>query len=536
MKKKIKYIIIILLLSGLLSVSGYYGYKFIEKKNIERKENELVDKIKNSYHELVEVTKDKTIYKKENDKYIEKGIVTSGTIVELDKANIKTSNDIYFKIKDTEYYIDYKKLKSAKEKNIDKSLDDYIVNKEVITNPTILYRDNEVAFNLEDSYTFDVLATNDNSYYVKFLEEIYVVKDNYELKNKEINDKLLSKISVLNFSDNISSSKLEEVLKHLSSDGYRTISITDFKLWIAGSVNLPEKSVLLLSYKELSEENKNITDNYKMNVNTNLETISFTSGDIQLKVGDSKYYKYEINSNTSLNRVKDMLKGVKDVKVVKSGVAVLNYHFFYDASSESCNESICISTENFRKQLSYLRDNGYKTLTMQEFNDWMDGKITVPAKSVLITVDDGAMGTYNHLPQILNEYKMHATLFLISGWWPISRYQSSPYLEIQSHTHDLHHSNYCDNNGCGYKTLKLSKDEIKADLTNSINTIGTNLAFCYPFYQTNSNLVNAVKESGFKLGFVGGNRKATRSNNKYYIPRYIVYKNTSLNSFINMVS
>ena len=64
--------------------------------------------------------------------------------------------------------------------------------------------------------------------------------------------------------------------------------------------------------------------------------------------------------------------------------------------------------------MSYLRDNGYKTLTMSEFNDWMDGKIEIPEKSVLITIDDGAAGTYTHLPQILNEYQMHATLFLIS--------------------------------------------------------------------------------------------------------------------------
>lgn len=536
MKNKVKYIVITLITILLLSIGCYYGYKFIEKINLEKEEKQLVTEIKNSYNNLVKVTKDKTIYKKQNNKYIKTGVVANNTIIELNKPTIKTSDDIYFNIKDTNYYIDYMNIKKVKEKNIDNSLDNYIVSKQIITNPTILYKDNDVAFNLEESYTFDVLATNENNYYVKYLDEIYTVKDNYELKDKELDISLLSKISVLNFSDDISSNKLEEILKYLSNENYQTISIMDFKLWITGSVNLPEKCVLLLSYKKLNDENKKIMNTYNKIINTDLETITFTSGDTQLKIGDSKYYKYEISSNTSIDRVKDMLKGIKEVKVSKNSVAVLNYHFFYDASSETCNESICISTENFRKQLSYLKDNGYKTLTMQEFNDWMDGKITVPDKSVLITVDDGAMGTFNHLPQILNEYQMHATLFLISGWWPISRYQSSPYLEIQSHTHDLHHSDYCDSNGCGYKTLKLSKDEIKADLTNSINTIGTNLAFCYPFYQTNSNLVQAIKESGFKLGFVGGNKKATRNNNKYYIPRYVVYKNTSLSSFINMVS
>lgn len=540
MKKKIKYILVSLLIIMIIGVIGYYSYQYIQKQNQEKLEQKLVNEIKNSYHPLAEVTKDKTIYKKDNNQYKKIGIVSKNTILELADSNVKTSDDKYFQIKDTDYYIDYKDLKEGKEKETDTSLDQYLVTKEITTNPTILYKDNDVSFNLDENYTFDVLAIQDNNYYIKYLNSIYTIKDNYELKDKEIKESLLTKISVLNFSDSITSNKLEEVLKHLASENYNTISITDFKLWIKGSVNLPDKCVLLLSYKELNEENKKIVDNYKMKINTDLETISFTSGDTQLKVGDNTYYKYEVYNNTSLNRIKDMLNGIKEVKVIPNNsggkVAVLNYHFFYDSNTEVCDESICISTDNFRKQLSYLKENGYKTLTMSEFNDWMYGKITVPAKSVLITIDDGAAGTFSHLPQILNEYEMHATLFLISGWWPVSRYQSSSYLEIQSHGHNLHDSNYCDNNGCGYKTLKLSKEELKKDLNDSINTIGSNLAFCYPFYQTNSNLVQAVKESGFRLGFVGGNKKATRSSNKYYIPRYVVYKNTSLDSFINMVS
>lgn len=530
----------VLLIIILLGLGSYYGYRYIEKKNQERKEQELVREIKNSYHKLVEVTKDKIIYTKKGTNYKKRGIVASSTILELDASNINSSDDKYFKIKNTNYYIDYHYLKEAKEKNIDTSLDNYLVTKEIITNPTILYKDNDVSFNLDESYIFDVLAINNNDYYVKYLDSIYTIKDNYEIRDKDITANLLTKISVLNFSDNITNTKLEEILKYLSSENYNTISITDFKLWISGSVNLPDKSVLLLSYNKLTDENKKIVDNYQMNINTDLETIAFTSGDTQLKIGDTTYYKYEIYNNTSLDRIKDMLNGIKEVKITTTDnngkVAVLNYHFFYDSNTEVCDESICISTDNFRKQLSYLKENGYKTLTMQEFNDWMDKKIDIPTKSVLITIDDGAAGTFNHLPQILNEYEMHATLFLISGWWPVSRYQASSYLEIQSHGHNLHDSNYCDNSGCGYKTLKLSKDELKKDLTDSINTIGSNLAFCYPFYQTNSNLVQAVKESGFKLGFVGGNKKTSRNSNKYYIPRYVIYKNTSLDSFINMVN
>ena len=235
-----------------------------------------------------------------------------------------------------------------------------------------------------------------------------------------------------------------------------------------------------------------------------------------------------------------MLKGIKEVKVTNNAtsIAVLNYHFFYDGKTEACNESICLDISNFRKQLDYLRDNGYKTLTMKEFNDWMDKKITLPKKSVLLTIDDGAMGTSfingNKLIPILEEYKMHATLFLITAWWDVNNYKSE-YLEVYSHGNNLHDSYYCNNNGCGYKGLKLSKEELVKDLNKSVNELGTNLAFCYPFYQKNNTMVEALKETGFKIAFVGGNRKAKQSDYKYAVPRYVIYKGTSLNGFINMI-
>ena len=55
---------------------------------------------------------------------------------------------------------------------------------------------------------------------------------------------------------------------------------------------------------------------------------------------------------------------------------------------------------------------------MEEFRKWMYGEIEIPSKSILITVDDGAMGTGKHngnkLNPLLEEYHMNATLFLIT--------------------------------------------------------------------------------------------------------------------------
>ena len=533
--ESILFIVVVLVLGF-----GYITYQNLEQERLKEEEKNLVEKIKNCYSPFVKSTNDIDVFKKNENGFYKIGTITKDTVIELDSFVIDDSNDTYFPVKGTDYFVFYDNLEEAESSSKEEMSTSYLLKKKIHTNKTYLYQNERLVFALEEEYDFDVYRIDDKKHYVSFLGDIYYIQDNFEEVTYESNEKKLEKISIINFDGNTSISKLQEIFKHLKENTYQTISVSDYILWINGQIDLSEKSILLISYTDtFSSEWQSLMDEYGFLIYSpsSFDNITFTSGDQQMKVGDKTNYKYEVNSNTLLNRFQDMLKGVKEVKVVASqGVAVLNYHFFYDSNVGGCNESICLSTDNFRKQLDYLKTNGYMTLTMQEFNDWMDGKISVPEKSVLITIDDGAAGTFDLLPSILNEYQMHATLFLISGWWPVSRYQGSPYLEIQSHGHDLHHNNYCDSKGCGYKTLKLPKDEIIADLNLSTATIGTNLAFCYPFYQTNSNLVQAVKEAGFKLGFVGGNKKATRKNNKYYIPRYVIYKNTSLSSFIKMVS
>lgn len=223
---------------------------------------------------------------------------------------------------------------------------------------------------------------------------------------------------------------------------------------------------------------------------------------------------------------------VKRNKEVATDIGVLNYHFFYSsAKGESCNEIICLDTARFEEQLKYLKDNNFYTATMKDMSLWMEKKIRLPKKTAVITVDDGAMGTGTHngnkLNPLLEKYDLHGTLFLITAWWPKENY-ISPNLEIQSHGNDIH--NYT--NEALYKT----KDQLLSDFTTSAKLLGDNTAFCYPYYAHNDTVRSAVKESGYKIAFVGGNTKANQNNDPYQIRRYVIYSYTTLNQFINMVN
>ena len=52
------------------------------------------------------------------------------------------------------------------------------------------------------------------------------------------------------------------------------------------------------------------------------------------------------------------------------------------------------SVKVFEEMISYLHDNGYKTISTEEFYDWYSGKVEFDKKTVVITFDDGFYEDY----------------------------------------------------------------------------------------------------------------------------------------------
>ncbi len=77
---------------------------------------------------------------------------------------------------------------------------------------------------------------------------------------------------------------------------------------------------------------------------------------------------------------------------------------------------ITSSVEEFEDQMKYLSENGYKTLTSEEFYLYKLGKLKVPKKSVMITFDDGWRDNFVYAYPILKKYNLKATLFIVTNW------------------------------------------------------------------------------------------------------------------------
>ena len=381
-------------------------------KKEEKKEEVIID-YKVNYNLFVKVNKDSSIYDESKKKV---GNISNGTIIELDSEYEIV--DEYYKIKDTNYYINYLDVNPTQSEIFD-------------NNPYKTYK-NYIVYN-------ENIITN-NSY------KIYLSDNTYLELNKE--------------------------------DNYPIIIKDD--------------------------------DRYGIEFNNHLAYIN--KSDVKEVID---------NNNTDLNHT--------------NAVAVLNYHFTIDKNSDEgreCLQSICMDQTQVEEEIKYLSDNNFYATTMEDFYLFVTGKIQLPEKSVLITIDDGWY--VSRMRTILEKYQMMGTLFLI-GWLASPDDYKSDYIEIHSHTWDMHTPGVC-NGSHGGGILCLDENKVLEDLKKSRESLNNTEFFCYPFYEYNTRAIDLLKQAGFKMAFAGGGRKAKVGDDLYIIPRFPLSNSTSINTFINYVN
>lgn len=207
-------------------------------------------------------------------------------------------------------------------------------------------------------------------------------------------------------------------------------------------------------------------------------------------------------------------------------VTVLMYHHF----AEGEETSVTVDPERFREQLVTLKEAGYETITERELASFVNGEeVEMPEKPLVITIDDGYLSNYEIAYPVLEELEMHATIYVIvnsrgktPGYiphfdWDVAReLVASPWIDIQSHTFDHHHTivnakgkdvpvlagkmvvDGVEETDEEYRErirndLQLSKEVIEAELGNDVFTL------TYPYGAYNDTVIEVASELGFKL-------------------------------------
>lgn len=200
------------------------------------------------------------------------------------------------------------------------------------------------------------------------------------------------------------------------------------------------------------------------------------------------------------------------------------------------SKDLYVTPENFKKQMTYLKDNGYTLLT---FEDW--DKISSVPKPIFITFDDGYKNNetvWTIFKQLTTEsFHPKATLFVISDFVDrpnrlseedLKQMANSGYFSIQSHT-----ATHPDLTKATNLTYQLGESKTKLEKITGKPVI----ALSYPFGLYNQKVINVAKKY-YKYGittdrgFVG---QQAKTDALYKLPRIYVKYSTTIEDFAHTI-
>lgn len=77
--------------------------------------------------------------------------------------------------------------------------------------------------------------------------------------------------------------------------------------------------------------------------------------------------------------------------------------------------NLTVYTDVFQSQMQYLKDKGYNVLTMNDLISFFDNGTQIPARSILLTFDDGYGDFYTDALPILQSLGFRSTMFTVTG-------------------------------------------------------------------------------------------------------------------------
>ncbi|MDP4552566.1 polysaccharide deacetylase family protein [Alkalihalobacillus macyae] len=237
-------------------------------------------------------------------------------------------------------------------------------------------------------------------------------------------------------------------------------------------------------------------------------------------------------------------------------VPVLTYHHIvaeedlrdrhYKEDGSLVNSVVVL--EEFKKQMKWLHEHEYFTLTLDEFQQYIEGQIPLPKNSVLLTFDDGYKNNYIEAYPVMKQYGFTAVEFLITS---LTDDETVPYtsehnqylsveeieaisdvFEFASHTNSFHNS---EEDGTAYLISK-TLPEIQEDVLASIDLIGNTSALAYPYGAYDDETMEALEAIGVEMAFTVQGGNVQPGDDMLQIHRNSVRPHHSIDDFEEIVS
>lgn len=225
------------------------------------------------------------------------------------------------------------------------------------------------------------------------------------------------------------------------------------------------------------------------------------------------------------------VEGMDSAEYVGSSTApeiklpVIMYHQVTD--NPKLWSQYAISSAQLESDFKYIKEKGYKAITMAQLIAYCEGDGQLPEKPIILSFDDGYESFVTIVEPLLEKYDMYAVLAIIGSaadlftnvedhhldyshlsWPQIEKLSQNPRVELQNHTYDLH-TNDRGRKGCMKKSGE-SPQHYEAVVRTDIEKMQELLyehtgrrpdTMVFPFGAFSDETVEIVKEMGFKAVF-----------------------------------
>jgi peptidoglycan/xylan/chitin deacetylase (PgdA/CDA1 family) len=193
-----------------------------------------------------------------------------------------------------------------------------------------------------------------------------------------------------------------------------------------------------------------------------------------------------------------------------------------------------IRTGTFRGQLEYLREHGYQVIPLRA---WIVWRLRLgpppPARSVVITADDGHRSVFTEMLPLVREFGVPVTLFIYPSaisnapyamtWEQLRTLTATGLFDVQSHSYwhpnfrtEQRHLLPAEYRRLAHTQLTRSKAVLDQRLGVNVDVIA------WPFGVYDEKLLQIGVDAGYRAGVTLDRRVATAGDPIMALPRFLI--------------
>ncbi len=240
-------------------------------------------------------------------------------------------------------------------------------------------------------------------------------------------------------------------------------------------------------------------------------------------------------NTVSTSDAKPMLRSFSPTGDFAVKVPILMYHHIRDSVLPTENSAYFYSVkpQKLEQQLAFLKENNYQVLSLGDLYESLESRSPLPPKSVVITFDDGYRDFYTNAFPIVKKFNFRVVSFFVAGYTRMGDYMNWQML------HELHKSGLVDieSHSISHPLLtRLNNADQRREIFESRKILEDNLGkkvyyFAYPYGDYNQEVVNIVKEAGYRLAFSAFAGTTLHSSRELILPRILISGFDTLETF-----